>query len=279
MKKWGLFLMVLLGASSARALSLRLKEYALNDKCPKEKPFSDVGEFSDFSSANVCVGCDSLYRLAIAKGYEDDFKICSNRKTVEQYETQFSILKNCPSDAPMREGSGTCRSCSETTLVFVDKKECDKCPNRQSVKDPEWPYAEGDVCELKECPQDAPLRDEHECLPCNSEGLDLSVDKETCQKCPDTYEWYQEKCVPIKMTREGRPLLIDLSQSFSMWSHFIYGSTSCDTTESITTTKKNCEQCSQRVYVDGKCVLKPGYVPPKKPEEKVLNLEDLFEKE
>ena len=279
MKKWALFLMVLFGANSVWALSLRLREYALNDKCPKEKPFGDVGELFDLFPIDVCVGCDSLDRLAIAKGHEDDFKICSNRKTVEQYETLFSILKNCPSDAPMREENGTCISCSETALVFMDKIECDKCSNRQSVKTPEYPYAGNDVCELKECPQGTPLRDRHECLPCSSEGLVLSVDKETCQKCPDTYEWSQEKCVPIKMTREGLPLLIDLSQSFRVWSHFVYGSTSCDTTESITTTQKNCEQCSQRVYVDGKCVLKPGYVPPKKPEEKVLILEDLFEKE
>ena len=265
MKKIFLLVILLFAISDSVNALIVPTEYALNKDCPAEKPFADILATyfsdlsdldSDFSADLHCIGCDTLHEIKIADGHEKDFKICSNREITKKYDSKYSILKKCPTDAPMRAKWGACISCSETDFVVVDIEECNKCPNRVSFEDKKYV---SNICELKKCPADKPLKDDYMCLSCNIEGKVLSVNQEICEKCPDTYRWYQKKCVPIKRTGyKGEPLLNDLSQTFRMEDNrgMFYGSVGCKSKAAITTTEENCNQCANRKYIDGKCLLK-----------------------
>ena len=245
MKKWALFLMVLMGVGSVAARPY-MPEFALDDSCPKEKPFGYYGD---------CVGCDSEKHLMIREGHEKDFEICSNRETIGDDALKLSILKDCPSNAPMRDINGDCIPCDYIHFLMADKEECQKCPNRVFGTDEVWSNG---VCELKECPPEAPLKDKNECLSCDRTGLVLSVDKEMCQKCSETYAWYRGKCVPVVDTAFDDSPLIDLEYAFMMEeSHFErYVTEDCDVADPILTTRQNCDQCPNREYKNGRCVLK-----------------------
>ena len=176
MKKWVLFLMVLMGAGRVDARPY-MPEVALDASCPKEKPF---GYHSD------CVGCDYLEMMVIERGHEVDFEICSNRETINTK----SILKSCPKNAPVRDVNGSCWPCSYKRLILATKEECDKCANRIAVEDQ---YL-GEICELRECPPETPMRVRHECLPCNLEVWDPIISREDCGKCPN-HEYVDGKCI------------------------------------------------------------------------------------
>jgi len=247
MKKWVLFLMMLLGAGRVDARPY-MPEFALDASCPKEKPFGYYGD---------CVGCDDYRFLDIKEGHEKDFEICSNRETINEGELPArSILKKCPVEAPMRNHIGSCVSCDYSHFLWATKEECQKCPNRVSSVDEVWSE---NYCELKECPSDAPLKDNHECLSCDSKGLILSVDQEMCQRCSETYEWYRGKCVPVVAAKVfDDDTLIDLEYWVMLdESHFdMYITHDCHVTDAILTTKRNCQQCPNREYKNGRCVLR-----------------------
>ena len=241
MKKWVLFLMVLMGVGSVDARPY-MPEFALDASCPKEKPFGYYGD---------CVGCDSYEALDIKKGHEKDFEICQNRITIPAREPFLakSILKECPLEAPMRDHKSSCISC-DTTYPIINGKDCNKCPNREVMTGTE-------ECVLKECPPDKPLKSHGDCLSCNWKGIDISVTKEMCEKCPNTYKWYQEKCIPIISNDEDIPLIdLEMILPIDESLHWEFANKKCDASEPITTTKENCDLCPNREYVDGKCILK-----------------------
>ena len=178
MKKWVLFLMVLIGVNGVEAMLVGPR-YRSDSRCPKEKPFSDR------YTGGECIGCDYLEMMVIERGHEVDFEICSNRETVNAK----SILKSCPKNAPVRDVSGSCWPCSYKRLILATKEECDKCANRIAVED----MYLGKICELRECPPEAPMRARHECLPCNFEVWDF-ISREDCGKCPNR-EYVDGKCI------------------------------------------------------------------------------------
>ena len=249
MKKTTVLLILLLCVSDGADARRWDYKYALDPTCPEEKPFKDFEE---------CVGCNSYEALDIAIGHEKDFEICSNRKTIKDpvLHRSSSILKTCPPEAPIRNHLGSCIPCDFPYWLGVDKKECDKCPNRISINDPAY---ETSICDLKECPKDRPLKEKHECLSCDLLGMVLSVNQEMCEKCPDTYEWYHERCVPILANAEfGDNPLIDLEYSVMLDESLFdqYVTHDCNVSDPIFTTQKNCSQCPNREYKNGRCVLR-----------------------
>lgn len=218
--------------------------YAKDTSCPQDTPFGSHGN---------CVGCNSYEALTIAKGHEKDFEICSNRMIIAEnspFQAQSilkeSILKECPAEAPMRDHKNSCISCDTTYPVYTE--DCQKCTNRELLRNTK--------CVLKECPADKPLKSDGDCLSCDQKGLDLSVTQEMCEKCSNTYKWYQERCIPIMSASKDYPL-VDLDMSFHVedWWHREFWRRRCDVLEPITTIKESCDQCPNRKYIDGECVL------------------------
>lgn len=128
MKKWVLFLIVLLGTSGASASPRWIEPdnahtegfYSIGKKCPPDKsigswqwgiPCEEGEECIVFRWEYVCEkNCNDLNSFPIEKGKEKDFDICSNRKTVKSMlEGYQSQLKECPENF-IHDKYGNCRA-------------------------------------------------------------------------------------------------------------------------------------------------------------------------
>ena len=110
-----------------------------------------------------------------------------------------------------------------------------------------------DIADLGyECSSDEPMRHRRICEPCDSEII--SIPKRECEKCSETRVFENGYSFFKKSNNKIRPLftLGIMFDSPDLYANRTY----CDDETEAWTSKSNCDQCPNREYVDGKCVLK-----------------------
>lgn len=102
------------------------------------------------------------------------------------------------------------------------------------------------------CPDDRPMRHRSSCEPCNTKNI--SISKKECEKCPDLRVFEQGHCLFKKSLNQIRPLFTIgiMFDSPDLYAEPAY----CDDKRPAETSKSNCDQCPNREYKYGKCVLK-----------------------
>ena len=148
--------------------------FRYDSHCPSDKPLSGF--------ETECIGCDyprGIYLNTDDQKLTDYLSACSNR---EIHEDNWSYLKECPSDLPIKDWNLGCHSCDELGEVMTTSAEaCHVCPNRSaSASGDNW------ACSLKQCPTDYPLLDRGDCLACD-EPYRLDSTKEMCDLCPNRF--------------------------------------------------------------------------------------------
>ncbi len=153
-----------------------------------------------------CFPCDSTEIIYMHYKNDNCIKSCGNKRISDG---RSCILKNCPSDKPLRDTFGKCHSCDTPDRIFVKDVEsnCDICPQR--TRHTERPTMYGNTyCLMANCPADKPLQDENKyCFPCDKpEGVFLGFGSKECPaacgdqrvfhhgycylQCPQNYFWY-----------------------------------------------------------------------------------------
>lgn len=219
------------------ATSIPTDHFMYSSKCPKEKPFEG-------SWSGICVGCDSLSVLEVTYEHEADFDICPNRET----DHWISYLKTCPKDAPLRDIQRNCISCDEIKqgVSVKNKTDCDICPNAK--------YDEKNkICVIYDCPKERPMKVGTSCFSCDSERVEIPT--EECLKCSKNRKISHGFCIFKNSIYQDKPLIgydIICREGCITEAQFY----SCDISKNISTTKENCNQCSNRKWLNGECRLK-----------------------
>ena len=140
------------------------------------------------SSAN----CDTLDAVHFKTKNKKSFEICKNREIVDEEGGVFSVsyLKNCPASYPLKNEKKGCVSCDGLKdVIVINKEDCNACSNREVRTEEYEDFVDGKKvlkhthhCQLKQCPENAPLRGEGDCLSCE-EDVWTDDPKETCDKC------------------------------------------------------------------------------------------------
>lgn len=229
-------------------------EYRMIEKsaqCPPDKPFRNT-LFGD------CYNCDELeplWILAKDKKTLNAIENCQNRMLIDEDghpNIKKSILKNCPSDTSLRTSEGSCVSCNTLKSISVNQEsDCDICSNRT--------YQNGG-CYITTCPPSSPVRGWAErCHSCTEENV-FDASKEECDKCPNRRRiegtWMDGKCALITTDNSEYPLVHFPPQHNDPGEiELISRLEPCSTLEPVPTVKESCDKCSNRKYIDGKCIL------------------------
>ena len=140
------------------------------------------------------VNCDMLDAIHFETKNKKLFEVCKNREIVDEENGFYSVsyLKNCPASYPLKNKEKGCFVCDGLEdVIVVNKEDCNVCPNREVRTEEDEYYVEGKEikkyiyhCQLKQCPENAPLRGDGDCLSCE-EGVWTDDPKEICDKCPN----------------------------------------------------------------------------------------------
>ncbi len=249
--------------------------------------------------------CDILGAIHFKTKNKELFEACKNREIVDEEGGYFSVsyLKNCPASHPLKSKEKGCLSCDGLEdVVVMNKEDCNVCSNREIRTEEYEDYVDGKKateysyhCQLKQCPDEAPLRGDWECLTCD-ENVWTDDPKEICDKCPNR-QFIKEGRVVFEGTKDGnkwvkktahdgcylkeyqyeesRPLLeVDLKEeivggkSSFVWPRYecsdipqyycehMHRFSPCDEKYDIETLPEICAKCPNRDYVEGKCVFR-----------------------
>ena len=224
-----------------------------SEECPKEKPFQiifpDCFEPGNTSYCEICVGCNEEKVLYAFENTYSDLKECSNRLIIKEEGIYKSILKVCPTEFSLRDEEGNCLSCNDPqrSIKVKDKSACDICSNRT--------YKSEGECWINTCPISTPILGKSRCYSCE-EALVLDVSLEECQNCSNR-KYIDNKCILATTSNSEQPL-VKFPPQFEDPADFTLFSRrkSCDTIEALPTIKESCDMCPNRIYKDGKCILK-----------------------
>ena len=158
--------------------------------------------------------------------------VCSNRYITDK---GYCALKRCSDDKPLDDPINGCFLCNE--LDIVSAKNCYKCPNRY-LKSMPWDNSIS-YCVLKECPLNAPLRqDDGHCYSCDSTKSLLVEDCDVCSN---------------RVIKNGKCVLKECPADKPLRSNDGY-CLSCGVLHGIKS--DNCSVCSGRTLEGPFCVLK-----------------------
>lgn len=133
-----------------------------------------------------CYSCDEPLTLVTK-----DCKLCNNRFIWKQ--EQYCSLKKCPKNTPLRDEDGNCLPCDMNAPVLLQKsQDCEKLCQNRILWDAKNTFFDN-MCILKDCPEDIPLRDiETRCWSCDTNKLLLLHNSEECEKiCPNRMLWQE----------------------------------------------------------------------------------------
>lgn len=112
------------------------------------------------------------------------------------------------------------------------------------------------------CPADTPMRKtwyfpqggyNYECVSCDSRYL--NIPKEECDKCVEKRVFENGYCFFKKSLHKAFPLF-DIGYEITDGGGWVASVVGCGAIKPVFTSRSNCEECPNREYVDGKCVLK-----------------------
>ena len=158
--------------------------------CPEDKPLK---KSQPIDINVICLPCDTLDRYVKDTDCE---KVCPNRML---WKGGLCALKECPSNAPLRQDNGACWPCdvSDRGLSLEKPEDCEKvCPNRMLWKSDSKFY--NNTCVLKDCPKGTIRMKTGDCSPCqdfieNSSTVYPENPKD-CSRCAELIPWGEE-CV------------------------------------------------------------------------------------
>lgn len=221
--------------------------------CPDDKPIK-IKEKKGFS----CHSCDDIEVLETnTYGYSNCLQ-CPNRELDDENRC---ILKKCTDSYPIRDGSGSCRSPNDPKPIRYKwssnfnnhsdyqkyvQEQCALYPQRE-LKDIK--YSTSDVCILKVCPENYPIRGKDGgCYACdNSEAI--STDEKNCSLCPSRVMFknqFEDQCV-LGCSKEA-PLLGTKRYENDIDCY------PCDEKDPIKTNM--CSACPNRIKIGEYCGLK-----------------------
>lgn len=155
--------------------------------------FTAIGESDRFiQNGTVFDSCDTK---SAVRSTPENCAQCPNRK----YENGECVLSECP-QGYFRGLMGNCFKCSTTGVsetsgnYEISKEECDKCPERV--------HKDG-LCILKECPKEAPIRQDGRCLDCGWRFERGEIEESECLKCPNR-KYENGECV--RKYKEEKPI-------------------------------------------------------------------------
>jgi hypothetical protein len=229
----------------------RLKE------CPSDLPIKDWN--------SACHSCNELTEIRTTSA--KDCQVCSNRTaTASDSEKDYSCaLTQCPADHPLFD-RGDCLACDEPYRLNSSKEMCDLCPNR-------FYKSSEDVIESKEI--DAVYAQTH-----NTSGawvdimgkkkISRVVEQSGCYLLPtdeelpipviSTYEKSEWSFIPpiseAEIVLDGYEGGISIYHDFEKRGEDREEFKSCYENGPIATLPEFCAKCPNRVYENGKCILK-----------------------
>ncbi len=161
------------------------------DTCILASKKCAIGEIMD--EDGNCFSCDEPNVIHLGKIIRDCEKYCPGKRIGTG---SICILKNCPTDKPLRSEGYDCYSCDTTEQVEVNdvEKNCDICPNRFVHTFKGMERKGNRFCVLKTCPVDKPLQDwDKRCYPCDTkENIYMGSDATECPTaCQDKrFFWF-----------------------------------------------------------------------------------------
>lgn len=176
--------------------------YSILKQCPKEYPLRDYN-----GSCLPCLDGENFSAIGVRK--PEDCEVCPNREYNDKLKYRERCqIKECPKDRPLRDDLGNCVSCEgENTRdsIFVNEKEenCGGCPNREFKKSKNRHYDRSDFCQIKECPEEFPLRGvSGKCVSCDEEYW-TEDEQEDCEKCPNRIYVGKDQIVSASIDNKG----------------------------------------------------------------------------